>query len=338
MCHIRNILPALAAVAALTASSGAVHAADCKPLALATHLKMERDGAGRPLIPVSINGTPRRFLLDTAGGVAHISRTVADELKLRRDESQLRSYDINGNVSNRRAWIDKFALEGLKGTNVQMQIDEAPTEGIDGTLSQALYMDYDMDLDFGPDHFAYFSQDHCPGQVVYWKAAAVAVVPFRKKGLDISLTVTVDGKEMEAILDTGAAGTFMHMETARRVFGITPDSPELVQDGFVNGDPKLPVYSRTFSTLALEGITIGKPRFGIASDRMGQKDPNDLVSGNSRVERISDFIDRPPVILGMNILRKLHIFIALKENKLYITPASPADSPSPFDAVKPAAN
>jgi hypothetical protein len=37
----------------------------------------------------------------------------------------------------------------------------------------------------------------------------------------------------------------------------------------------------------------------------------------------------------MNILRRLHLFIALKEKKIYVTPAGAPDLPSPLDGVTP---
>jgi predicted aspartyl protease len=309
-------------------------AQDCKPLELVTHLKMERDDGGLPMLPVSINGTPRRFLLDTGGALTQISLPVVEDLKLRQRESPAKLYDVNGNVSNRLAIVDDFALGPLKGQNVTMQVDDVPNAGMDGILTQALFPNFDMDLDFGPDRFAFFAQGHC-GRVVYWKAAAVAVVPISKRSLHLNLTVTIDGKQMDAIIDTGATNTYMDMGVARRVFGITPETPGVVQDGHVNDDPDLPVYHRTFSTLSFEGITIQNPRIAIADENIAKRDKNDGFETGSHVRKVSDRIERTPLTIGMNILRKLHMFIAFKEGKIYITPAGAPDSPSPFDGVAP---
>lgn len=44
--------------------------------------------------------------------------------------------------------------------------------------------------------------------------------------------------------------------------------------------------------------------------------------GGSRVRTERDEIEQPDLILGMDVLRKLHIYIATKENKLYVSDAS----------------
>jgi hypothetical protein len=184
----------LVAVACLGA--GAAQAADCGPLGLVTTLQMEMED-GMPMIPVTINGTPRRFLLDTGGALPQISRTIVDELKLRRRDSSIKLLDVNGNVTDELAVIDTFALGSLTKEDVPMLID-AGSESRDGVLTQALYSNFDMDLDFGPRRFTLFSQKHCPGGVVYWKADAVAAVPIgkiTKENLHIKLTVTIDGHD-----------------------------------------------------------------------------------------------------------------------------------------------
>jgi hypothetical protein len=59
---------------------------------------------------------------------------------------------------------------------------------------------------------------------------------------------------------------------------------------------------------------------------MGPKmeDPTASLEHNTRIPDKNLEIALPQVIIGMNVLRKLHIYIAYKEQKLYVTPAAPA--------------
>jgi hypothetical protein len=126
----------------------------------------------------------------------------------------------------------------------------------------------------------------------------------------LNLDVSLDGHPLRAMIDTGAPGTTLSMGEARRVFGITAE----------DGDKR---FEHVFQKLSFEGLEVGNPHIAIIADKVGTKDPNnDFVTG-SRVHRIDDPDASDPVMLiGMNILTKLHLYIAFGESKIYITPAS----------------
>ena len=68
-----------------------------------------------------------------------------------------------------------------------------------------LLHNYDVDLDIDAGKFKLFSQDHCPGKVVYWPASTVTVVPIRVvRSGHIIVPVVLDGHAIDALLDTGA--------------------------------------------------------------------------------------------------------------------------------------
>jgi hypothetical protein len=176
--------------------------------------------------------------------------------------------------------------------------------------------EYDIELDFAGGKMNYFSRDHCPGKVVYWPAAAIAVVPIRFGDMQhLVLDVSLDGHPFRAMIDTGAPGTTLTMGEARRVFGLTP----------ADGDKP---FEHVFQKLSFEGLEVANPHIAVIPDKTGSKDPNnDFVTG-SRVHRVDDADTSDPVMLiGMNILSKLHLYIAFSERKIYVTPASPPQGP-----------
>jgi len=121
----------------------------------------------------------------------------------------------------------------------------------------------------------------------------------------------LDGRPLRAMIDTGAPETTLSMGEARRTFGLTPEDGNKA-------------FAHVFQKLAFEGLEVGNPHIVIIPDKVGSKDPNnDFVTG-SRVHRVDDSDSSDPVMLvGMNILSKLHLYIAFGEQKIYITPASP---------------
>ena len=171
---------------------------------------------------------------------------------------------------------------------------------------------YDMDIDFGSGRLKYFSPDHCPGKVVYWSPPAVAVIPITiEDRARIIVQVTLDGKEVKAVLDTGASGSTTTLDWARRYFDLTPESPEMKKAGNVNGSPRLPSLTHTFHTLSFGGVDVHNLRVSFIPYRSNSPGP----------------LPQPDLTLGMDVLRHLHIYLAAKEKILYVSEGSPPSKP-----------
>ena len=297
-------------------------AADCGPLQQLNSVQLVV-GPNRALVPVSINGIPKLFLLDTGGDVSQINGDVADELKLTKQDSNLHMLDLYGHASTKMVRIDKFTVGRLQGENVNMAIHPDPNFGkgtrFIGLFGPDLMGRYDVDIDFGTYKMNYFSPDHCAGHVVYWPHAALSVTPMTFHKRHIQLPVQVDGKRLIAEIDTGATNTAMMAEVAKRVFDITPESPGNVA---LNAGGMAAAFGRVFSSLDFEGVAVKNPHITILPDLMGSKDPDNDFRTGSRVKRVDDLEDRPDMLIGMDVLKKLHLYIAFDERKLYISEAS----------------
>lgn len=303
-------------------------AAECGNLQLAASLKLEDSDSHRVIVPVSINGTPRKFLFDTGGAISQISPTVVKELKLTPHSSNISLMDVNGYASNKLVTIDDFAFGPLRAKNVPFLV--STIDAFDGIVAPSLFQHFDVDIDFGPRRLNLILDNHCPGKVLYWKAATLATVPVTLKDNHYNLDVTLDGHVLHGIIDTGATGSFMRASVARRIFGLTPDSPGMEPGGLVNGDKETPFFRHVFSSLAFEGIAVANPHVLIAPDRTGAHDLNNDFKTGSFINHVDDDMEQPDIVVGMNVLSKLHIYFATKEKKLYITPAGAPDEPSPF--------
>ena len=313
---------------ALLLQSTLAWAADCGPLQQVNSVQLV-EGPNRALVPVSLNGIPKLFLLDTGGDVTQLSSEAADELKLAKIDSNLHLLDLYGHASDKMVRIESFTLGRLRGENVNMAIQPNPNFG-KGTRYVGLFGPdmmgrYDVDLDFGAYTMKYFSTDHCPGHVVYWQHAALGVTPMKFRNRHIRLTVKVDGKDLSAEIDTGATNTTMTAAAARRIFDITPETAGNVP---LNNQGMAGAFGRVFSTLDFEGVAVQNPHIVILPDLVGSKDPNNGQQTGSRAKRVDDDLDSADMLIGMNILKKLHLYIAFDERKLYISEASaPAKAP-----------
>ena len=327
--RVRTVIGAIACVfGGITAA----HAADCGPLKQLNSVDLV-PGPNRELVPVSINGTQKLFLLDTGGDVSQISAAAAEELKLPQNDSSLKLLDLYGNASTKAARIDEFTVGHLRGKNLYVAIQPNPDFGkgtrFVGLFSPDLMGRYDVELDFGAQKMNYFSSDHCEGRVVYWQPAALAVVPMKFHKRHIRLPVMLDGHEFIAEFDTGATFTSITAGTAKRVFGIDKDAP-----GNVAVDNGMPgAFGHVFATLDFEGVAVKNPHVIVRPDLVGSKDANNDFQTGSRTRRIDDDNDRIDLIVGMDILKRLRMYIAFDERKIYISPAAPPSAQAPAAAT-----
>jgi len=84
------------------------------------------------------------------------------------------------------------------------------------------------------------------------------------------------------------------------------------------------IYRHRFASLSFGGVTVANPMIDVIRDLAERMGPR-TVTG-TRVPDVQE--ELPDLLIGMDILRHLHLYIAYGEQKLYITPASaPAAAP-----------
>jgi predicted aspartyl protease len=307
------------AVASFCGSAGA---ADCSTLQQLASIPLTRvPGADVLLVPVSINEQPRQLLLDTGGVTTQLTEATAKELGLPVMNSGMQLYDVNGNESHNRTRVRQFRVGDLNAHNIEFALTPNMFgENIAGLISLDLFTAYDMDIDFAGAKLGYFSPDHCLGKVVYWDENALTIVPVTLHDRHVTVPVTVDGQAMTAIIDTGASRTLMTFDTASHFFGLSANSPGVTPQGLVNGDPNRKSYVRIFEKLSFGGVDVTHPSVTLIDNVMGKN--ADRTFESDTLNRVSDNIHLPQLVIGMNILKHLHLYFAFKENNLYITPAT----------------
>ena len=87
--------------------------------------------------------------------------------------------------------------------------------------------------------------------------------------------------------------------------------------------PGMQIYAHRFKSLSLEGITVINPDMTVIPDLLRTKlrKPQQSLEGDTRIPNPNNETGMSDVILGTDILHHLHIYIAYKERKLYITAA-----------------
>ena len=314
----------LAVMAMLSAAPA--WAQDCQlKLVNSVPLTMVADGRVA-LAPVTINGAKTNLLVDTGGVFTQLSASAINDLKLTVQESGVKMLDLYGGVAEGSVKIDSFVLGHLQARNTEFVVSSFRFGGdtpVMGLLAPDFMGRYDVEFDFANARMNYLAPDHCPGKVIYWPTSVLAVVPMKYFDHHIRIDVALNGHSFRAIVDTGASGSTLTAGEAKRVFGLSEDSPDITNLRGAEGEKH---FEKVFDTLTFEGITISHPHITVIPDLVGKHDRNnDFVTG-SRVHRVDDPDSAdPPMLIGMNILTKLRFVVAFSEDKIYMTPA--ADKP-----------
>lgn len=266
-------------------------------------LDMQTVSDGRVTIPVQFEGHDHRLMVDTGGYI----NTVTPQLT-REEGYELRTSQgtvlrgMGQTLLNKYVRTKDFTIGHSRGSDFYFFVDDFNDLSVDGTLAPSILAAYDVDLDFGHDKLNLINPDHCPGRVAYWTKTPIAIVPMEiKNRTHIRIPVTIDGKEIMAVLDTGSATSYITQRAASKFLGIdtNTDGMKLLGNLAVNGMPG-PVYNYPFKTLTFGAVTVNHPHIQIVSDPVWREED---------------------LLLGVGILRQLHLYIAYGEKKLYISPA-----------------
>jgi hypothetical protein len=243
--------------------------------------------------------------------ISTLTQSAFDETgqpALRRNDIVL--YDVRGNRMDRSVTLPSVTIGQVRSSSWRfwihapdVNLGSTPSGPVAGTLAPDILAKFDVDLDFGRKTLKLFSPDHCEGRVLYWMPSALAVISFEREASGhIMIPVTIDGRRLQALVDTGGGGTVMNLTVAQRQFGL--------DEGTTNTAPSV----HQFKSLDLQGLAVANPTIRLIPDRIAQAMPSELGSVTSGPRQgLAD------VIIGQNILGKFHLYIAYGERKLYVT-------------------
>jgi hypothetical protein len=318
----------LATLLAAFAAAAPAAAEDCPPLHIIATLDIVPTPGGRVLVPATVGGEERYLVLGTASPMSSVTPELADSLHLAPERLGVRFIDIAGHESNLGVRLPSFALGGMQAQAqslrflLEAQAGGAPAAGgkmRSGVLGADFLRGYDIDLDFGADKMQIISPEHCAGKVVYWKTDAVAAVPMhvRDDG-KVVFDMTLDGHTLETVLNTGVPSTFINQHSASEIFGIDNTSPGNQPAGSTADGT--PLVAHRFQSLGVEGLAINNPSIVLMPDKM-QEALGHIRKGRSGFD-LHPHADLAELALGMSTLKHLHVYIAYREQTIYVSPAA----------------
>jgi len=290
---------AILLAACLAAMSFGAQGEDCRLIRYGT-MPMEIGQFGGITVPIKVDDQAQNMLVDTGGAFSMLNEAAATRLNLSRNRLPFGTFmkGFGGRLLTHSVTAHTMEILGAKLRNHAFVLipDDALPSGVDGLLSPDILQVFDVDFDFAAGKLSLFDQKHCEGKTVYWTQEPYAEIPFKMdEGWHIKIVVMLDGQEVPAILDTGASRSLMSLDTAEDIFKL--DHAVLKANN--NRYP--------FKTLTLQGVIVNNP---------------DIILVPDEKSKIMGGYHQPKLLLGMGVLRQLHLYIAYKEHMIYVTAAS----------------
>jgi len=254
---------------------------------------------------VKINGNNTRFMLDTGAFYNTMSSANASSLGLKLQPAPFgyRISGVGGAASIQQAHVKEFGILGTTLKNVDFIV--GGTDMGNGVLGANLLDFADLEIDLAHGKLTLFKVDHCDKEsLAYWVKDGkynVADIESADSQYDrrTFLAVTINGKKVRAVLDSGASATVLSHDAAERA-GINFSAPDVKASSISIGIGSKPVKTWT---VAIDSFSVGSETI--------QHSQMQVIDG-----KIGDNTD---MLLGVDFLLAHHMFIANSKKKAYFT-------------------
>lgn len=301
---------ALAALSLFAASNA--YGEDCSLKLIASYDMVPSDTV--LVVPMTMAGKTRYTMLDTGAFGNWVTRKFVDDDKLElHDITTMKVYGAHDR-SEKYVVVPSVDIGAFHQPASNFMVLEAKDPGeISAGLGSSALAQFDIELDFAAKKVNFFSQDHCEGKVVYW-AKAYTALPFNMSDQRIHIEMTLDGHDLDTLFDTGTNFTYLNERVLIGIFGRDQADEKEVT---INNRK---MHSAAFHTLSIGGVTFPNPSLLVTEDKTRELAREDvpIKDQNQAGVTLAHF---PHLLLGLDAIRHLHVYIAYKERKLYVTAA-----------------
>ena len=307
-------------------------AADTAPAAPDCRLKLytsvDLEVADEVYVPVSIDGHNGLMSLNLGSAVGLLSKEAVADMGLAIGAAPWR-FLVGDKRISRIGKFKSLVIGSLRfGLGGELMIDPNDTttrtlgsRPIFGSLGMAVFSVVDFELDLAHRKLNLFSQDHCPGNVVYW-ADSYAKAPLYSDALrNVYLPIELEGKMVEATLSPSRPTTRLYVDVTRRLYGFDKKSRGV----------ELGADSDGSQTAHYRAMRFTAPGFAVTNSNILLEDPvKDCQLSRGRKSGAASYSDSClnvyPMALGRNVLEQLRLYFATKEKVLYFTGANETSS------------
>lgn len=283
------------------------------------------------LLPVTVSQNHVFMSLTTSSSYNLISEegVISLGLSKRRLPSAM-SIQIGREQAKEYVAVDWIQIGNTRMQNVDFIVDVPsdnhplrPTGAVVASLGMLMFGKLDLELDLSHKKLGLYSQDHCAGKAVYWSDHASAIPLYRGQAGDFYFVVELNGRKLEAGISTLLEYSSLEEAASRSLFGIDMQSPGIERKATNGG-------TRAFLkvvTITAQGIAITNADVMLQSTWEGCK--LNLNKPATHAVGFDGCLSRYPLLLGRDVLEKLHLYLATGEKVLYVTSADASRAAAP---------
>jgi predicted aspartyl protease len=251
----------------------------------------------------SINGTPAQLLVDTGASDTALTRTGTEPRGMSLWSTGASSVGIGGYSRVYRTRFKEFRAGPASAKSGELRVlhDFGTPPSFDGLVGAPFLLQSDLEFSLAEKEIRFFRPRNCGDSfLAYWDKDAV-VVPFESSwssSPNPQFTVLLNGKKLNAVIDSGSSITVVTLDAARRT-GLKLDAPgvERTGDSVGVGDTRVARWATTFDTLQIGAEIIRNAQVGVIDTNLRDVD----------------------LLLGADFLRAHRVLFAMSQRKLYIS-------------------
>ncbi len=270
----------------------------------------------RPTVQGSIDGKSATMLVDTGASQTALTPQGIERLALNavsRGDGQT-MLGVNGESDLKYARVSSVEIGGIHGGRqdlpaiVQMQ----GSDQLDAIVGVNFLYQADLELNLAKPEVSFFQPLNCSKAFLgYWSKDAYFVETARNNARNRQriFTVQVNGHDVRAMIDSGAASTVIDVDAAADA-GVKVDSPNVHKVGASRGigGKSFPVWVGAFESFSIGAETISKPHLQITDMTGGLHDSSDDA-----------ILYGAQMLIGADFLSSHRVLFANSQNRIYIS-------------------
>ena len=250
----------------------------------------------------SINGTPAELLVDTGAYATALTRTGTERRGIRLYATGRHAQGFGGSSPIYASIVNEFIVGPVRAGRSNMPVigSFGDTPSYDGILGAPFLFQTDVEISLSTKQLSFFVPEKCGGTWLGYWGKDVQAIPLRRHDehhMNPKFFVRINGKELEAMIDTGAFASMITADAAKRA-GIALDGPGVTKGADIGGIGNYAAQRwHVTTTFQIGEETVKNAEMGVENSGLNMAD----------------------VVLGADFLRAHRVLFALSQNKLYFS-------------------